>query len=400
MTAHRYRRCCLLAILVVGHIVTPAPATTIDTSPRHAILLGKSARFLAQDAWDSVALYAVADGRLVRRFPAGQRVNAIDVTADEGLLLVAGAGGGIGVWDLETGTKVWWIGPFQTGLGYVYDASFARDGRSCIVCGYEGFALVYESRTGRQVAKVGFPPGQTLVLSACLSPDGSRGALVDLGERVFTFDVRAGAMQDTGLTGAWPVRSAADGKRLGCRSANSGVQERLRVVALDPPPTARDVGQFACIGHIRPAEGGDFLVTAEAGQRAEGTSVVGVRYSPGRDQVEELWRLGAGRGVNRLTDFDPETLLGVSTDFRLVTTLTDLRTGTSRLVIDNSANFRPEIVTSSSVGGSSWLLPGCGAVTLVLAGLLAVMFRRYRARRGSRALAAGGRAESNHLATE
>ena len=36
----------------------------------------------------------------------------------------------------------------------------------------------------------------------------SAGRLVDLGERLFTFDTPTGLMKDTGLKGAWPVKSA------------------------------------------------------------------------------------------------------------------------------------------------------------------------------------------------
>jgi hypothetical protein len=71
-------------------------------------------------------------------------------------------------------------------------------------------------------------------------------------------------------------------------------------------------------------------------------------------------------------DFDPESLVGVWTDFRLATRVIDLRTGTVRFTVDNSANYREELI--------SWTSTGRGMIFWVLIGTagfgLAVLFCR------------------------
>src|SRR5262249_40044379 len=46
----------------------------------------------------------------------------------------------------------------------------------------------------------------------------------------------------------------------------------------------------------------------------------------------------------------PRTMIGVSTDFRLVTRITDLQDGEIVREIDNSANIRAELVSFTSTG--------------------------------------------------
>jgi hypothetical protein len=220
-------------------------------------------------------------------------------------------------------------------------------------------------------------------MSAALSPDGSKGALVDLGERLFTFDVTSGEMTDTGLKGAWPVRYSANGEYVALRSSNSGSSEQLRVVAM-PGLTSSENGQFAHIGHIQPRPDGSFLATAGVREsREDPGSLVGVQYQPQQGQVKELWKLRSRNVLDR-TDFDPETSIGVSTDFRLVTHLVDLRTDTILLTIDNSANARLEMVSTSFRGFAKEypFLTLLGFI--ILLGIVAVYF--WARRRSGRAV--------------
>jgi hypothetical protein len=114
--------------------------------------------------------------------------------------------------------------------------------------------------------------------------------------------------------------------------------------------------------------------------------------------VEEVWKVQGGAELARM-DFDPGTLRGVYTDFRLVTRILDLRTDTELLRIDNSVNYREQIVSTTVMGGEpgssnvlntsssnvlntsyrgfSWptLAAGVGLVLLIL---LAVVFWRGR----------------------
>jgi hypothetical protein len=163
-------------------------------------------------------------------------------------------------------------------MEYVYDAAFAHDGESCVVCDHRDQAVVLRTGTGERLGVVRFPPMQTNIMTAALAPGGRTGVLIDLGGRLHTFDVTTGTPRDTGVTGAWPVRYSADGRYIAFRSNNSGTGEQVRLVAMDGTLATRDVGTFSHIGHIRPDGGGAFLVCGRVGGRAdEAAAVVGVR---------------------------------------------------------------------------------------------------------------------------
>jgi WD40 repeat protein len=220
-------------------------------------------------------------------------------------------------------------------------------------------------------------------MSAALSrDDGSKGVLVDLGERLFTFDVTTGEITDTGLKGAWPVRFSSDGKYVALRSSNSGSSEQLRVVTVNGGPVAKDEGQFENIGHIRPTEDGGFVASARVRKNQEpgDRSVVGVHYQPQTDQLKQIWDFPS-KNVKEKTDFDTEAMLGVSTDFRLITHLTDLRNGTVVFTIDNSANARQEMISTTWRGLGDTIAKSSFAVILGIAlviGILVILIRRLR----------------------
>jgi WD40 repeat protein len=396
MNHHFFQRRVTLALFLSclwGHL---GHGKTIDTQPRPAILLTKSERFIAQDAWNSAALYGFGDAEAIRRFPAGGRINEIEMTADEQLLLVACDNGEIGVWSVGSGKKLWWLKSSQSGLAYIYGACFSWDGRSLVACNERDFVVVFDARTGQRIGVVSFPPMQTNIMSAALSPDGSKGAFVDLGERLFTFDTPTGLMKDTALKGAWPVRYSADGKYLALSSSNSGVDEQLRVVTVKDL-SKKDVGQFSHIGHIKPTEDGGFLACARGVRRRFDDNLVeddnlvatvGVEYRPGPGELKQVWKLAATDAENR-TDFDSKRMIGVSTDFRLVTRLIDLRTGKPRLTIDNSANYRETIVSESIVSSTSadfpravrfypWFGMVGGIVALLMLGWLVTYFLKSK----------------------
>ncbi len=280
---HYFIQHCITFALFFTCLWTPlGHGKTIDRSPCPTILLTRSEQFIALDAWNSVALYAFDDAEPIRRFPAGGFINRIEATADEQRLLVACDNGEIGVWNIGSGTKLWWLKSSQSGLGYIYGTSFSWDGQYLVACNVQDFAVVFDARTGQRIAVVSFPPMQTNIMSAALSPDGGKAAFVTLGERLFTFDTPTGRMKDTTLTGASPIRYSADGKYLALRSDNSGVYEQLRVVAVKDL-TTKDMGEFSHIGHIKPTEDGGFLACARVGSRFDENAVtVGAECRPGR----------------------------------------------------------------------------------------------------------------------
>src|SRR5262249_24969425 len=112
----------LLCTWVMLFLGLQAPATTIDTRPRPAVLLRTSEQFIVQSAWNQFALYQSRDGKLLRTFAVPESIARFDVSADENLLLIASDPGTIGVWNINTGEQLWQKHSAQTGLQYTYDA--------------------------------------------------------------------------------------------------------------------------------------------------------------------------------------------------------------------------------------------------------------------------------------
>jgi hypothetical protein len=367
--------------LVLALLLAPAAtATSIDTSPRPTLILPASGQFVAQDSWEGVALYRLRDASLVRSFRAGHRVDTFAVTRDEKTLLIACLNGSLAAFDLATGATNWSLSPWQSGLHGGYDASFAEDGQSLVVCDGDVQAVVFEVQTGRQIRGVRLPPAQTRILSAALSPDGSHAVLVDASERLFALDVATGRLLNTGVTGAWPARYSADGKFIALRSNNSDTNEQLRVVAADGTWTVRDLGEFSEIHHIKPLEDGGFLVSALP--REDGQVSVGARCWPDRGRIEEVWRLRDRR--RERMDFSPDGSVGVSTNWVLQTQLIDLRTRTVLASVDNLSNSSPGFLTRVLMllglrGTVGWIVL-IVAVCVVVVAARSWLVRRRRAR--------------------
>jgi hypothetical protein len=354
-------------------ISPPALARSISMNPRPTALL-RSGQFIAQDGFNSVTLYDPS-GKPLARFDGGTYVWAMDVSPDERCVAVA-CTGPLLLGDLRTGATVWSKAPAQIGVRYARSVAFAADGRSLVVCDDADQAVVLETASGRPIGSI--KVADSNFVSAALSPDGSTGALVELGGHVFTFDVATGTPRDTGQTGAWPLRFTADGKYIALRSGNSGQGEMLRVLTAADPSQSRDLGHFGHIGRIHPLPDGTLLVTATVGNAYyEGRAkTVGVRCDPAAGTITPLWEAGP-RPAEFETAFDPETLLGVSTDYRLVTSLIDLRTDAVRLTIDHSAEFDRRMRETDPV--RDWgRTTGEVAATIAAILLLALIVRRLR----------------------
>jgi WD40 repeat protein len=325
----------ILHLLLVAY---PAWATSIDQSPRTAILL-KTGNFVAQDTPWSATLYAPR-GAPLQRYSLSS-ISDIEVSLDEKYLLLVGHDGELGMGDLQTGETLWTKGAWRTGLGYIYDASFSGNGKFLAAGDDHGQAFVFESSSGERVGGVQFDPRHTSVMSVALSFDGSTGALITLGEHVFTFNVASGTMQPTGLTGGWPIRFSSDDRYFAFRSDNSGTRERLRVVRPAEPTKGVDLGQFGFIGRIRPTPDGKFHVTATAeGKSPTFGAQAGFLCDPEAGEMKPVWSAQEPRKIEEKTDFDSKTMLGVSTNVTLVTRVFDLRNPTLLLTVDNSANYR------------------------------------------------------------
>jgi hypothetical protein len=224
-------------------------------------------------------------------------------------------------------------------------------------------------------------------MSAALAPDGSTGALLEVGGHVHTFDVAAATIRDTGLTGSGTIRYSSDGRYFAWCNSNSGVLEHLRVAATDDPSRFTDVGQFRRLGLVRPTDDGRFAVTAEAIDRTGAQVTIGTLYDPATGELRPAWSLPTDplAPPERQTDFATDALTGISTDYRLVTSVIDLADGTVRLRVDNSANFRPTIVSWSSRGGSrvsrkGLLVLGTSVACAIVAVTIAIARRRSAGR--------------------
>src|SRR5579871_79436 len=202
-------------------------ATTIDMSPRPAFLL-RTGGFVAQDGPTSVCVYGPS-GRIAARFESA-RVQSFDASADDRRLLVVGRDGSAKMFDVTAGKILWSKLPGELLLGYPSEGSFSYNSRVCVVAGDGGRAVILDVESGRQIALIKHPDREGWILSVALSPDGTRGAFVDLSERLYLFDVATAEVKTTAVTGAWPVRSSADGHYLAMQSTNSSVQVHLRIV--------------------------------------------------------------------------------------------------------------------------------------------------------------------------
>jgi WD40 repeat protein len=153
-------------------------SATPNQRHRTTIVFNDSKRFVAQDSWDSVALYRVSDATVIHRFVGSHFVNLFATTPDEKSLLVVCRGGILSLWNVETGKLVWQQSGWASGLDHVYDASFANNGDSFIVGDYKGQAIIFKTDTGQRRLGIRLPD---LLLSVALSPDGSSAMLMCLG---------------------------------------------------------------------------------------------------------------------------------------------------------------------------------------------------------------------------
>jgi WD40 repeat protein len=385
-------------------VTTGATATTIDMSPHRTLVLPGSQQFLVRDAWNGVALYRLSDRSVVHRFRGPSEVSAFAASSDEKMVILACDNGALSAFDLASGERLW----KQSPLSSVSKVGFSSDGQSILVDGL----LVLEAATGRKIGTLPPLPDKSLtVWSAALGPGGTRGSLVaGYDGQLYTFDVQTGQVAEKGVKKLGPVRQAVysvDGKYLALRCAVfidgwPYDDDQLRIVNTADAWTVQDVGVPTQVGHMKPTADGGFLLTGldvrinPLGAVTAADSV-GLRWRPGAKDLEELYRLPSKYLEPDKMDFDPEQLVGVRTNWRLITEVVDLRTGTVLGSINNSANYRARITTSYSPGilglvrhwlgwdaESSWTPAFRCAVVLGGAAALWLVIRRRRIGKGAR----------------
>ncbi len=246
------------------------------------------------------------------------------------------------------------------------------------------------------------PSGQGGVVSVALNPDGTRGFVIVEGWGLGRFDLAAGHATDANLAAYGSVRCSADGAHVAFPTQSWGMDPQLAVVPAGGGPTKRALGRFADIGRVRPLSDGSFLVTARVGRGDDDSAAcAGMQVWPD-GRVREVWRLTPGprpigrsllplefvspHRVNDRTDFLPEPMTGVTTDWQFVTTVTDLRTGGVVRTIDNRASWSAEPdVSGAAEPDGVWWMPAAGTAAVMVMVMVVVLagglvWRPYRRR--------------------
>lgn len=349
---------------------------TVDFTPKTAILLNDSSRFIVQDSDTSVAIYRVSDASIIRRYSDLETILKIAISPDEKQLLIGFYGGTLTMWNIESGEVAWELNGTQSGVSYPSDISFAQNGERVAICGNSNLVLVVETKTGKILQQI---KGKGTIGLAALSPNGISGILAD-NDHLFNFDVATGQSVATGLpdVASYPRRQSliqysVDGKYIAFPVMEPRGGVHLVVVTMEETRTQRVVGHFYAIGHITPAKDGSFLITGESPTRgSEGCSstAIGVRVWPESGQIDNLWTLPCSTYPAFTSDYRPDSLIGVSTGVSLRTWVFDLRTGTTLFTLNG-----PQ--TSFIERNQYWIIFAVAASAIAIY----VYMRRRRTRR-------------------
>ena len=339
----RYYLTCVLLPLFVGFDSDQAQAK-ISLKPLPTIILRNSARFLAFDSENSVTLYRLKDGQLLRTFSGKQRIATFAVTPDEACLLLVWTDGSLALWSIDGIQQLWSKNPSQTGLTTSLRPTFAQNGQSFIVPNLFNPAIIFDSLTGKPIGKIGLTNSP---VQAALSSDGSKGVFRDWNHHIFTFDTSTGITQDTGLIGSGPIEYSADGKYFMCETSQRSLDERLQIVAVENL-AKKEVGRFAGIMSFRPMADGSFHISAMVEEDCNGKKchfAVGLDYVPRTGELKTAWRFPCAnreekKRMNCLLDPNDGTMFAVWTNYQFVTRVEDLKTGRILFTLDNSLNYQ------------------------------------------------------------
>jgi hypothetical protein len=300
----------VLLLLCAGRSDADKP----DSSPRPAIYLSATAQIITLNSVYSAALYDAKDGTLIRQFPTWDQATALDVSSDQKLLCLGEDGKDLSVWEIATGKRVW---KESDTLFQVLEVSFSWDGKRVVARDNCSRVAVYDMSTRKPL--VVFKANATGV---ALSPDGTTGAYAING--LVTFDVAAQTTTATNLP-AWHPRYSADGKYVLASTPAS----TLWVFTMSDIANVKSIDALKSPRRIKPLADGRFLVT---------NYVAGFVVDPATGEIAEKCKFKSEDFSN--IDFDPETLIGVSTSHEFVTSIVNLKTGDILLKIDNSQDFR------------------------------------------------------------
>lgn len=319
-------------VMCISFSVPCAATSIVLVGP---VLLPQSGGFVASDADRSLTLHRMDDGARIRTYACEERIAKFVASADEKSLAIAGADGGLGVWDIATGAQLWWQPAVGRHVDYLFDLSFSGDGRALVACRDSGVVAVVETQTGDRIGGViASAATKSNALSAALAPDGTRGAFLNASMHVVVFDVLSGSSHDTGVTGGGVLRYSSDGAYLATPSFGTHAHS-LRVLRAHDL-AVMELGQFDALRSIEPTSDGRFIATCGEVDAAAGASIVGVMFDPKSATLSELWRLPFG-SIEPNVDFDPSRMLGGFTTPQGDTRLVDLSTGRPLVIIERGS---------------------------------------------------------------
>jgi WD40 repeat protein len=352
-------------VLISLELASPVWAYKPAKSSRSAVICQSSTWVIIQSSMESASLYDYATGRRLRDFNLGEAVGTLAVSIDEQYLLLAGQSGSARVWQIVDGKELTAISLAGESIN---DVSFSGDGsKFCVAC-MSGAVAIFRTVGGVRIAE--FQLNDSAMTSS-LSTDGSLCLVIDQRNCVFAVDVVDKKIRPWSVRGTWPLRLTKDG----CFAVMVSADARSCVQIIE----VQSQSEIACSANLAVervhslADGSTLITGIEGTSRTE----VGIRFDPAKRSLEQLWRLSVDvNSHSRGMDFDPRVGIGVTTDYRLVTRIINLKDGSVGRVFDNSEYYseptRPSALLSSP---TVWT---CGIALVFLLWLLICLLARNR----------------------
>lgn len=117
-------------------------------------------------------------------------VNRVRVEPKGHRVAVAGANGQVSIWDARTGTRLKTLEGFT---GRVSDVAWSGEGAKLAACDDDGKVMVWNTETWSRIREFTGDPGDQVLSSLSLSPDGSVVAFASRADKLYLRHVDSGA---------------------------------------------------------------------------------------------------------------------------------------------------------------------------------------------------------------